>query len=248
MKRWTLRLFVFLLLGAIVNIAVAWGLARQSEESFERPGTRIALGVSAPTEDCWFVVMTSRLGRFQIHASPMWPERKAAGRRLGHLESDDFDNVSSLLPPWSALHEAPPMREASYRVVEQVRGWPMLGMRAEYRYWSDRAGSLSVKHGFDVTPRSGVPMWPIILPAVPVWPGFAINTLFYAAVLWVAFLVPGGVKRLRRRLRGVCIHCGYDLRGHRTPGAESTKCPECGGMVLGKRMGLLPPATPADQP
>jgi hypothetical protein len=57
------------------------------------------------------------------------------------------------------------------------------------------------------------------------WPGFVLNTIFYAAVLWVLFAMPGTVKRMRSRRRGKCIHCGYDLRGRP---ADSNTCPECG--------------------
>ncbi len=55
------------------------------------------------------------------------------------------------------------------------------------------------------------------------WPGFAINTLFYAAILWLLILGPFTARRMIRRKRGQCSKCGYDLRG-----AEHEVCPECG--------------------
>jgi hypothetical protein len=69
------------------------------------------------------------------------------------------------------------------------------------------------------------------LPVHPIFPGFAINTLFYAAILWVLFAFLGTVRRWRRIRRGQCVKCGYDLRG-RPPGdgASSTVCPECGAV------------------
>ena len=54
------------------------------------------------------------------------------------------------------------------------------------------------------------------------WPGFAINTVFYAAILWLPF-APFQLRRYLRRKRGLCIKCGYDLRGDFAAG-----CPECG--------------------
>jgi hypothetical protein len=70
------------------------------------------------------------------------------------------------------------------------------------------------------------------LPTRPLSPGFAINTILYAAMLWVVFATPGMIKRTRRRIlrgRGLCIHCGYDLRGQPAPpDGNSIKCPECG--------------------
>ena len=40
------------------------------------------------------------------------------------------------------------------------------------------------------------------------------------------WLVAPAIRRHRRRSRGLCIHCGYDLRGSPT-GA----CPECGAKI-----------------
>lgn len=65
------------------------------------------------------------------------------------------------------------------------------------------------------------------LPFEPLWPGFALNTVFYAVVvwaLWSALLAVRGVIRQRRRR---CVRCGYDLRG-----AVHDACPECGGKVV----------------
>ncbi|MHC4102380.1 MAG: hypothetical protein ACYSW1_16050, partial [Planctomycetota bacterium] len=68
--------------------------------------------------------------------------------------------------------------------------------------------------------------WTRVIPLAPIWPGFAVDTLFYAAI-WAALLLllvgPGAVRRTARAARGLCGHCGYDLRhaGHEA-------CPECG--------------------
>ena len=51
----------------------------------------------------------------------------------------------------------------------------------------------------------------------------AINTLFYAAILWLLILGPFALRRLIRQRRGVCPACGYDLRH-----GEHKACPECG--------------------
>ena len=65
-----------------------------------------------------------------------------------------------------------------------------------------------------------------MLPYFPIWPGFAINTLFYAAILWLLFAAPGFVRRRVRIRRGQCGACGYDLRGQLD--SKHKTCPECG--------------------
>ena len=61
------------------------------------------------------------------------------------------------------------------------------------------------------------------LPYYPLWPGFIVNTIFYASTLWLILLSPFQLRRVIRRKRGHCIKCGYDLRGTSEGG-----CPECG--------------------
>jgi hypothetical protein len=61
------------------------------------------------------------------------------------------------------------------------------------------------------------------LPVLPIWPGFAINTLFYALILWLLYCTPFVARRLIRIKRGRCPKCGYDLRGELDAG-----CSECG--------------------
>jgi hypothetical protein len=39
----------------------------------------------------------------------------------------------------------------------------------------------------------------------------------------ILVLARGPIRRRRRRRKGLCIHCGYDLRG-----LTETRCPECG--------------------
>ena len=65
-------------------------------------------------------------------------------------------------------------------------------------------------------------MFPRAIPLRLLWSSFAIDTLFYAVVLWLPF-APFTLRRAIRRKRGLCIKCGYDLRH-----AEHEVCPECG--------------------
>ncbi len=62
------------------------------------------------------------------------------------------------------------------------------------------------------------------LPYLPVWPGLAINLAFWSAAAAPLVFAPVAIRRLRRKRRGACPACGYDLRGLPAGGL----CPECG--------------------
>lgn len=73
------------------------------------------------------------------------------------------------------------------------------------------------------TSVSGPRTW--TFPIMPLWTGFAINTLLYASIGWSivrAFLSSLWFTiRRRRRRRGLCVACAYPVRG-------LSVCPECG--------------------
>ncbi len=74
------------------------------------------------------------------------------------------------------------------------------------------------------------PAWPqslLLAPLAPLWPGFAINTLFYAAILWLLIPGPFALRRFLRVRRGLCPKCAY-------PMGESAVCTECGGALVKK--------------
>jgi hypothetical protein len=131
-KRWALRVFVFLLLGAIVNVAVAWEWALRVPQRSRLPGDGTLL-------------VEEHYGR---------PQAALAGRcwHRKYLEGNQ------------------------------------------------------------------------VFPLRTLWPGFAINTLFYAAILWVLFAAPFALLRRRRVKRGLCPACAY-------PVGASEVCTECGQPV-----------------
>ncbi|MCC7387301.1 MAG: hypothetical protein IT431_00890 [Phycisphaerales bacterium] len=62
-----------------------------------------------------------------------------------------------------------------------------------------------------------------VLPLLPIWPGLAFNTLFYALLWYLALASVRTVSHNHRYRRGLCPICRYDLRADYSQG-----CSECG--------------------
>ena len=138
------------------------------------------------------------------------------------------------LPPYWSCARMPAPSDARPKIdhFEDARGWPLRSMMAM------QTSVVDTRYGFSVPlkrhwqirlrgeqdPVQGGARW---LPLRPIWPGFAANTLIYAALMWLLLAVPFRLRKLRRKRQGRCIKCGYDLRGHSSD-SQSPVCPECG--------------------
>jgi hypothetical protein len=91
-------------------------------------------------------------------------------------------------------------------------------------YQTQMASSLVIK-------KAGWPLRAVhahgnALRASAIWPGFAINTVFYATILWGLFAAPFALRRRLRVKRGLCPKCAY-------PVGTSDVCTECGAAAGG---------------
>jgi len=59
------------------------------------------------------------------------------------------------------------------------------------------------------------------IPIRPIWSGLLVNSALHAGLLGAGVWGAGRLARWRRRARGLCLRCGYDVRG-------LGRCPECG--------------------
>ena len=195
------RVVVLLLLGAIVNVAVAWGLCRTP--NWSQPHTKVSPQEGAQR---WW------------HANAL--ETFPRDREL--MEVMQWQRFANRY--WN-------MSTFTHGADRYESGWPLYAL--ERSYWVRILEIYQHQHALPLAPWLANWFGTQYLPMRPIWPGFAINTIFYAAALWLVFGAgPGFVRRRVRRGRGQCLHCGYDLRGQ-GPGAgakagASRKCPECG--------------------
>ena len=101
-------------------------------------------------------------------------------------------------------------------------GWPWFALQGgEWRIKGVRRGQAFI---LQIDLRPAPRYRNIMLPLQPIFPGFAINTILYAAILWALFALPFAIRRRRRIKRGSCPACAY-------PVGVSPTCTECGATV-----------------
>jgi hypothetical protein len=222
MKRRAFKLVLFLLAGAIINVAVAWGCTVYfGTHGVLSPGLRsTSFGVDllSPSYTHRFEpmlrthgwkprstdpTMVEYTGEYLLYATK-WPALGIV--RIAFEEHRRIDSPLSFDPGHYAFAfrtEAgwPRLAIGGWQWMEPSTGWEARG---------------AVALGRRTIPQSSV--LARVLPLHPIWPGFAINTIFYAAILYALFAVPGAVRRRVRKRRGQCASCGYSLQGHGTSG------------------------------
>lgn len=218
-RRLGVRISVFLMLGTVVNVGVAWGLAAWL--SIAHTQDDMGVVVAGADELGWRVFRRERSGAIRLGYRPMWIEQ-------WEVPFPELDPV----PGWSRVSTPPASLEAAL-LVEDARGWPMHALMCELEVLDDGhfVYAIGVIDGIPLSSvyRPGVLMGSefydaTALPLRPIWSGFAINTLFYAVVLYGLWSMPLVARRAMRRREGRCATCGYDLRATRA----QDPCPECG--------------------
>lgn len=204
---------MFLLLGAIVNVAVAWGFALMDVPD------RGAFFRSHSEEPCWFYFGA-----------------RATGREVLLVSTWRFADVGctyspSNVPEWSMVSQRPPGSasddpESPGLSVEVAHGWPRLSMVGGIRLKDDWETTAEVHSAIPIRSTSVSPPGSGLLPLRPYWPGFAVNVPFYAVLIWALVAGPLAFRRWRRGRHGLCPACAY-------PRGTSPVCTECGEPVPG---------------
>jgi hypothetical protein len=237
-----LKFAVFLLLGVIMNVAVAWGCALCLAVPRNDDG---AVAVTVSNGESWWVDMARVLSVGCVQQEGMAALRKIAhgedgatrvSYRRGYFRNsatgarDSFGDGNLAIvraAPWSRIGSHTSGEHRTYIDSEVAAGWPAVSLWGSVREFNGGEryvhGSWSLAlPGFRQSPKGlfGVDS---TLPLRPIWPGFAINSIFYAALLWALWFAPGKIRRMLRIRRGCCPACGYKI----APGVGN-KCSECG--------------------
>ena len=235
-----LTLLIFLLAGAVVNVAVAWGSAVSGGFSTlpgDSYGVRSAGYGGLLGDDYigtrWRVSTGERVNLlFGLGSAPETLARQ--------MEMEGF------IPRWgmhlvSDLRREVPDSEASRRAFHakvvsrtiDARGWPLpalwgglqtLTESQRARVWLQDEPVQRAFWAISLS-RSRLGFIPPqqlrFLPLAPIWPSFAVDTLFYATLLWLLIPGPFVLRRFVRLRRGLCPKCAY-------PTGELGVCTECG--------------------
>ena len=185
-RRIITRVCIFLLLGAIVNVAVAWGCALWTPRRFE--DYRGYLDNSL-IETRWSDIVVQFPPYQDLHAH----EKHFIGHSYLHVGCLTTTGIAQNHQQWRS-------------------GWPGRSFIGEKRIPGDDGGSWLRYNWTDFNHS---------VPLRPLWPGFALNTVFYALLLWPLLAAPGIVRRRRRLKRGLCPACAYPI-------GTSPVCTECG--------------------
>ncbi len=240
MKRCLTKLVLFLILGATVNVTAAWGMRFWSE--LHRQGSTVVSLDDVPGELLpefrWTATSGPWYARIRLAGTGLDESWFVWTNAAGELPSlDPWDSMSART--WTSHRRVSASMLEQWRqglayhvsLVEVRIGWP--GRSFVGRHSVNPVQMPTTYEGAIRLPDSLIQLTRgksrFDLPIKPIWSGFAINTIFYGAILWLLSLGPSATRRLIRRKRGRCINCGYDLRGA-SWGASGGGgvCPECG--------------------
>jgi hypothetical protein len=186
-----------------------------------RFGASVLAGVAATVLVSWAFAVRGVDGRhLVVSAGQSWPERPPSGWPERPERQAVGRVVGARLRMWQDLRPGDGVGWTWFR--EEI-GWPARAMVVNERF----ATTATSTHEHDgAQPPRWLPFYSAVeytvFPLRPLWFGFALDTAFYGTLAFLLWSAPGFVKRTRRRRRGLCIRCGYDLKG-------MPKCPECGG-------------------
>ena len=195
MKRRLFKFALFLLLGAVVNVAVAWGCAAWINPYKYDPERRFRRS----DQSTWGLTARVAPGLTHLISARTW-QKDAAMPNLGVAPEE-------LVPSWSDLDEKSDeflnvIARAPDSLVRELRyvhfaGWPTRSLWCHWYTIGPIGSPIFYGNGgiiFSLEPWSKY--IPRALPTRPIWIGFILNTIFYAAIIWLLTLGPFNARRM----------------------------------------------------
>jgi hypothetical protein len=217
MRRHLLTILIFLLAGTLVNVAVAWGCVMIVVFKTQGQGEGGLAKLDMKIRVDWHE------NRWPHPVPNDWPDARDLTRHLSFGWRFDYRIAHSEIPDSPGSFEL-------YGMATGKAGWPVLALESIY-WWQDPTGEPVSSYGLIGSSRGawseGVrlpnagPLYRQYLPTRLLWPGFTVNTFFYAAILYSVVCGLLHLRRYVRARRGLCPACAH-------PMGESATCTECG--------------------
>lgn len=215
-SRRTIRIASIPLLGLLTVLGLAWGSSLVEQDR-------------AVT---WLPASATEL----LRGPQYTPSAFAASPREFASDTYWIDRTTPLPKGWTGTLLLPrPWPLDARAVVVRHSGWPLRALcSGRFLFHDDRYSDWGmIRLG---GPSSNGMAFDRALPIFPVWPGLAINFAAFTLGWWLLLggfsLITGSARRRRRKARGQCPRCGYDLFGNYPEG-----CPECGWNRTGTTSG-----------
>jgi len=257
MSKWIIRILFFLALGVVTTVGVAWvGTELRDYDTFAYRTVEMETLGWSEYEPIGEMPCASRYRESFGFMSDVFAAHvpREGTEFINAIGVGCFRTIladETAIFGWGQDH-VPLAFQMNFDVVLlELRvdaGWPARAIMARVRESvEDAAQDFETHVRFATNPHGGPAAHAGYLPAFqipralyrPIFPGFIINTLFYAAMWFGIFFGVAALRRFIRKKRGRCVKCGYDLRYHHIPcgaGGHSSHtecggtsgCPECG--------------------
>jgi hypothetical protein len=222
MRSWHARILLrFLVMGALVNVA---GVVVCSLTMRESP--------KLANSELQHVIQNNYRWKVRTWRAPTLVIVNSLRQQLPAEYSDIGPTGTMSLPLWASSLKTPTQGFKRLDLHDErriiiARGWPLVSMCAEITFLSrslvrpryDVSGALHLSNTLEVDKV------PKMIPYRPIWLGFLLSMMFYAAVLWIMWAIPFTLRKQLRRRRGLCAACAY-------PVGASVVCTECGSPVV----------------
>lgn len=203
------RILAALLFGAIVSVAIAIWAANTDRGRIRWIRTPATAPAVVPH---W----TVQVNGYSLMSSASFYPREFPGDRGAQI-----DAWLAMVPDADLRRFVRPLLdEPSWHLSVQSAGWPLHSLACHDRSVQKLNRSVSVE-------RSSI-SWDapwlrtIWIPTRPLWRNLAADAALFGAPVFLFLLAVAPLRGWRRRRKGLCPDCAYDLKGDLAAG-----CPEC---------------------